>query len=416
MPRFPVLLIVTLLAATGAWGLSPAEARRLLDRAGMGDSPGEEALLLPLDRAAAVDALLDGFGPAPAEIPATASEGALLPKDKPGAGGKEDRKAERDRFQVLQQGWWTQVRTSAQPLHERLVIFWHNHFTSAFESVKSSKALARQHELIRASALGNFRDLTRAMTIDPAMMVYLNTKDNRLGKPNENFARELMELFVLGEGNYTEQDVREAARALTGLSFRSEDGSLVVNPKQHDGGDKTIFGATGRWSWDGLLDLIFAQDAAARWVPRKLALEFWGVEPDPVRLDELAALFRASDFAIRPLVRALLVANEFWDAKVPLIRSPLEFYAASARGFQLDPPADRVVASLKRLGQGLMEPLSVKGWPVGAGWIDADALSVRRQAAETLVALARKGARPAAGVPGLGDPVTTLLTDDWQFK
>lgn len=387
------------------------EAVFLLNRAGLGATEAEIQALAPLDRNQAVDQLLAEAQIRPPALASASYPGPFqlrFPKAKSVDEANQEREVRRldkEAFTRYQLEWLEELRTSTAPLRARMTVFWHNHFTSAYSAVRSAKAMAVQHETIQDYALGNFRAFTRAMTVDPAMMVYLNTVDNKKGKPNENYARELLELFVLGEGQYTEADVVEAARALTGLVFDPDTGRWSFVPARHEPGNKTILGRTGPWTWESLLNLVFDHQAASRWVTQKLAVEFWGAPPSEARLQALATGFRASGFALTPLVEALLKAPEFWDHREPLVRSPLEFLVAHARAVPLKPAPDKMLGLLKRLNQVPGEPLSVLGWPVGSAWIDPDSLAIRRQAVDGLVALAPRGA-----------DLTLLKSEKGQFK
>lgn len=399
------LVFIGFSAGKGA-ALVPAEAKRLLDRAGLGSSAAEEAAYAALDREAAVDRLLAEAGYAgPAWSFPWLSE-PPFPKTSGPEAQRERRRTEKDRFTEFTEAWVRRLCRSPDALGERLALFWHNYFTSSFDAVKSAAALVRQDELIRRRSLGNFREFLVDMTVDPAMMVYLDTAENSRTKPNENFARELLELFSLGEGNYGEADIREAARALAGLRL-DEAGAWRLEPRRADDGVKTIFGKTGRFGRVELIDLVLEQDAAARYLPSRLFREFVGRAPQPAELAPLAAAFRAGGWEIRPLVRAILLSEAFWDAAdPPRVRSPAELLAATVRLAGAEPPGDKLAADLRRLEQPLGDPISVKGWPEGAEWINADAVLARTRLLEQW---ARKLKLPP-------ERRRVVLSDSWQFK
>ena len=359
--------------------LTPEEIVILGHRAGLGLGVVERVEFELLSREAAVDRLLERAAVPDQAWPFSWRSEPLFPKKTDTKDAiKERQKLERERFAEWTRAWGQRLVGDPDGLGERLVLFWHNHFTTSFDVVKSPEALVRQDELIRSQVLGNFRTFLREITVDPAMMVYLNTKDNKKGKPNENYARELFELFTLGEGNYTETDVLEAARCLTGLLADPVTGAWSVSKKQHDEGNKTLFGVTQLGTWETLIDALLTQPAAAEFVPRKLWVEFVGVPPSAPTLVRLATVFRDGGWELKPLVRAILLSPDFWDSTTRYIRSPAELMAVAAREYQKTLAPDKVTNALRRLDQPLGQPVSVLGWPVGPAWINAAAVLDRK--------------------------------------
>src|SRR5450432_4935955 len=225
-------------------------------------------------------------------------------------------------------GWWVEeMLATPSPLTERMTLFWHNHFVSSQQKVKLAELMYRQNVTLRANALGNFGVLLHAIGRDPAMVIYLDSAQNRKGTPNENFAREVMELFTLGEGNYTEQDVKEAARAFTGWSLDRTSGQFVFRRFIHDDGVKTVLGRTGNLDGDQVLDILLAQPATAEFVTSKLWREFVSPDPDPREVRRIAQLFRSSNYDIKVALRALLTCDAFWapENRGTLVKSPVEF-------------------------------------------------------------------------------------------
>ena len=252
------------------------------------------------------------------------------------------------------------ARTSA-PLAERMTLFWHNHFTSSLQKVRSPALMYRQNVLLRRHALGNFGELLAASR-DPAMLVYLDAASNRRGQPNENFAREVMD-FTLGEGQFREDDIREAARAFTGWSIDPASGEYLFRPRIHDSGEKTVLGRKGNFRGEDVLDILLAQPATAQYVAARLWREFVSPQPDPAQLERVARVFRASGYDIRSALRAL------HDRSVLVEREPRRAHpvAGRARGRHAAPVRRRlrrpaaVCAAAARFGAGHFPPAQRQG-------------------------------------------------------
>jgi uncharacterized protein (DUF1800 family) len=224
-------------------------------------------------------------------------------------------------------GWWMgEMLATDAPLAERMTLFWHNHFVSSQQKVRVAKLMYRQNVTLRAHALGDFGALLHAASKDAAMLVYLDGVRNRRGAPNENFAREVMELFTLGEGRYSEQDIKQAARAFTGWSIDVDSGQYLFRPFLHDDGEKTVFGRTGRFDGDAVLDILLAQPATAEFIVSKLWREFVSPHPDEARVKQIAAQFRRNGWSIAQAVRALLMQPGLIarDEDNALVKSPAE--------------------------------------------------------------------------------------------
>jgi uncharacterized protein (DUF1800 family) len=430
LPTIPVARA----AATGFDG-----ARHLLARTGFGaPTPAEVAALESLDHGQALERLLGQWRPraatpppewigetarelreqveafrrerdqAPAGNPPGA-DGATAPKPvKKGVDGRPLRAANPRQEQVRElRNWWLEEMIATdQPLVERMVLFWHNHFTSGFQKVRHVPALYHQNDLFRRHALGNFGALLRAVARDPAMLVWLDGVQNRVRAPNENFARELLELFTLGEGHYTEADIRAAARAFTGWSIDPDSGAFRVYPAQHDGGEKTFLGRTGRFGGDDIVGILLEHPRTAEWVTAKLWREFVSIDVDAAEVKRLAAVFRASRYELRPLLRAMLDAPAFRDParRGTLIKSPVDLIVGTVRVLGLPvPEKTRLARGLQALGQVLFDPPNVKGWPGGQAWITTNTLMLRQQIlrriveATTVAPMEGDGMRPATG-------------------
>jgi len=268
------------------------------------------------------------------------------------------------------------------PLGERMALFWHNHFTTQLRVIGSPQLMLRQHLLFRAQALGNYADLLRSVITDPAMLAYLNGRNNRKGRPNENFARELLELFTLGEGHYTEADIKAAARALSGWTLDPVSGTARFAIPRHDDGEKRFLGHAGHWGLDGIVAILLQTPRTAEWLVEKLWRELISPEPDPVEVKRLAALFRDAGYEVCPLLRALLLSDAFWAPanRGTLIKSPIELIVGTLRRLGLPaPPGPQLVALGRQMGQDLFDPPDVKGWRGQNAWIDANTLLARER-------------------------------------
>jgi uncharacterized protein (DUF1800 family) len=266
-------------AAASAWAqaaapLGPERARQFLTRTGFAPSAADVSAWAGLTHAQAVDRVL-------AQTRTVAGQaapdwvGQPIVKPRELRAMTEDQRALERRaqfgFRLDLRGWWLQEMVATpSPLTERMTLFWHNHFVSAQPKVRYTQLMYRQNVLLRSHATGNFAKLLHAIARDPAMLIYLDTATNRRDAPNENFAREVMELFTLGEGHYTEADIKEAARAFSGWSLDPERLDFVMRPRLHDAGEKTVLGRKGPWQGDDVLDILLEQPATAEFIVRKL--------------------------------------------------------------------------------------------------------------------------------------------------
>jgi len=262
-----------------------------------------------------------------------------------------------------------------------MTLFWHGHFATSQRKVRLGQLMYRQNVLLRREALGNFATLLHAVAKDPAMLIYLDNAGSRREAPNENFAREVMELFTLGEGHYGENDVKEAARAFTGWSLERDTGRFVYRRAWHDDGVKTVLGTTGRFDGDDVLDLLLARPETAEFVAAKLWREFVSPQPDAAEVARWAAVFRDARYEVKPLLRAVLASNAFWaeENRATLVKSPVDLVAGTLRTYGIRPFELRpAVVTCAALGQNLFAPPNVKGWPGGDAWIDAATILGRK--------------------------------------
>ena len=400
---FAWLCVTTLVLAPtpAAAAMGPDDARHLVARTGFGVTAAEMDRFAKLDRAQAVDALLATAHPQPDIAPPRFEDHASVPAPGRSLTPEERREFVRDQNQQTQalRGWWVeQMLATTSPLTERMTLFWHNHFVSSQQKVRLARLMYLQNATFRANALGSFRTLLHAAAREPAMVVYLDSVRNRKGAPNENFAREVMELFTLGEGRYTEQDVKEAARAFTGWSIERPSGAFVDRPRLHDDADKTVFGHRGRYDGDDVLDLILARPETARFIVGKLWREFVSPDPDAAAVTRIAADFQRADYDLKVALRALLLEPAFWAAehRGTLVKSPVELVVGTLHtlGVQPDNAAAFATASAG-MSQVLFAPPNVKGWPGGDTWINSTTLLARKQ---FLAAIAHPAMAPSDDV------------------
>jgi uncharacterized protein (DUF1800 family) len=386
--RFLALgLLVTGLGAFSAHALSPEEIRHLLDRAGFGATPQDIELYRPLSRAQAVDKLLGQLDATTLTPPPE-----FLATERPDAAtyrAVSDKSAEARRdFTVARQGealtirgWWlTEMIQGSSPLRERLALIWHGHFTSAYEKVRVPDLMWRQVALFRDPGTRSFADLLRGIGEDGAMFRYLDVPSSRKNKPNENFARELLELYTLGTGNYSEQDIQEAAKTMVGWRLNMGELRPVFIPATAVSGPKQVLGETVTELKD-VIELLLKRPATARLVTEKLWRAFISPTPDSAQVEALAKRFRDSGYQVRPLVRAILLSDAFWspEAHGRLVKSPVDLVAGTVRRFGMPIKDARWLAIETRLlGQDLLDPPNVRGWPGGMDWITTDSLLKRR--------------------------------------
>jgi len=283
--------------------------------------------------------------------------------------------------------WWLyRMLYSPHPLREKLTLFWHNHFATSNAKVQNAAFMLGQYDLMYRHAQGNFRSLVQEMSSDPAMLVWLDTRGSKKGNPNENYARELMEIFTLGVGNYGERDIREAARAFTGWDVQA--GKGVFRPDQHDASSKSVLGQAGNWQGRDIVRICLEQQAAPAFIVRKLYrfLISESTTPAPELIQPLADRFRASDYDFGALVATMLRSNLFFSptAYRSSIKSPVEFAVGIVRPLEGRIGTTALAATLPALGQNLFNPPSVKGWDGGATWLNGQTLLFRQNLALAL--------------------------------
>jgi uncharacterized protein (DUF1800 family) len=386
------------------------KAAHLLNRAGFGGTEQEIARVMEMGPQDAIDAMMDfpdsGVDEETQSDVPDLSAIENYPKSfaeiRQMTMGKteEERKAFRQKLQMENRqaivqtiGWWLNRMTRGPyPMQEKLTLFWHGHFTTSAKDERAAILMWNQNELLRRNAAGNFRTFVRQVSRDPAMLDYLNNNENRKAHPNENYARELMELFTLGIGNYTEDDVKQGARAFTGWAHDGDE--YVFRRFQHDDGEKTFLGKTGNFNGDDVIDIILAQPACSKFISRELFNYFAYEDIEEGVADSLAEQLRENKWELRPTLRTLFTSKAFYSDKAigSQIKSPVQLVAGTVRMLGLETPQPRLMMSaLNQMGQVPFTPPNVKGWPGGRMWINTSTLFVRYNTAVWLAG----GAVPA---------------------
>ena len=386
--------------------LTLPQACHLARRTGFSALPAQvEALMTFADQQDAIDGLLHQPG----------SEHSLPDwHDLPPPGRTDDMETRQQRQQQrnrmgsdLKYWWFEQMHRNSAPLQEKMTLFWANHFTSSLKKVKWPPALLAQNRTLRANSLGSFRTLLDAMIKDPAMLIYLDNTNSKKHAPNENLARELLELFSMGEGQYSEQDIKELARALTGAAVNQSTGLYQFRRWAHDAGRKTIFGETARFAPDDLADLILRQPQVAPFITNKIWQFLVGTAPEAQDLSTLSQGFRDSNYDIAALVKQILNHAAFWQSAGQIIKSPMELLVGSYQLFGFATPRQRqLLQALKSMGQDLFDPPNVKGWPEGNAWYTSANLAMRERVVGYVVAHAEQ--QPPLTFVLATDPVGNL--------
>jgi uncharacterized protein (DUF1800 family) len=434
-------------------------AAHLLERAGFGGTPAEverfakmtptaavrtlvryqsiRLTLPPFEASGAFDSGLDPFSPSrPAATEKAKAEGeALGVKVKPEGNRRLQQVADRylywlrvSKLESQRVGYWwaNRMLNTPRPLEEKMTLFWHGHFATSDEKVRDYRKMLKQNEMLRAKATGSFRDLLIAVAQDPAMLAYLDAAVNVKGAPNENFAREIMELFSMGVGNYSEEDIREAARAFTGWNYRSLD--FVINPAQHDDGVKTVLGRQGKFDGVQVIDIILSKPVTAEFIAGKLYNYFVREEISPEMRVKLGKLLRDNKYEVAPFLETLLLSQDFYaDASVGTrIKSPVELVVSTYRkmGLKEIPGIPDFNNLTDAMGQKLLFPPNVAGWASGKSWITPGLLLVRGNfvydtvfppidfVATDRVPEDRYGIVPVADKLAMGADVTTATKPD----
>ncbi|WP_298893917.1 DUF1800 domain-containing protein [uncultured Psychroserpens sp.] len=299
----------------------------------------------------------------------------------------EFRDKSKEKLKAYNLAWIERLINTNEALRERMTLFWANHFVCRDENVFH---MVQYNNILREYALGDFGDFVKAISKEPSMLKYLNNKQNRKQKPNENFARELMELFMLGESHYSEEDIKESARAFTGYNNNFE-GEFVFRRMHHDYGFKTFFGSTGRYNGDDIIDIILEQKQCARFICKKIYSYFVNETIDDAKVEELTSIFY-KDYNIEKLMRHIFMSDWFYQQEHigAKIKSPIEFLVGICRTVPVTFESSMDVLKIQKLlGQMLLNPPNVAGWKGGKNWIDSNTIMIRLKLPSILLANAR---------------------------
>jgi len=390
--------------ASDVWQPLPATewnedaARHLLRRTGWSARPEAVTLTLKEGLTATLERLFPSTAPAEFPKPKLITN---LQEDTPDfaqrlrTAAPEDKrllqKEARDRSQQAMADmavrWLQFAAVPARAAVEKWTLFLSDIYVVSFEKVHNAALLYLHHAALRNHSLGSAPALTRAVSRSPAMVQYLDLQESKKDAPNENFARELFELFLLGEGHYTEQDIKDAARAFTG--YRQRFGEYFFVPRQHDNGRKTVFGHTGNFSGNNIIELAYAQPAARTFLPGEMVRFYLTEEPLPAaQLQALGDEWRKNHYDLRALALRFFGSRLFFDAsyRCNYIKSPVQFYLGLVQDLQLDvaPLPRPLLGALRQMGQALFIPPNVRGWLGGRHWINSSTLSARRQLVQSL--------------------------------
>jgi len=289
--------------------------------------------------------------------------------------------------QSLSSYWLFRMLFTPDQLLEKTTLFWHGHFATSAAKVDNARLMLRHGDLLRAHAMGKFVPFVQAISRDPAMLLWLDAASNRKIRPNENYARELMELFCLGVGNYTEDDIKEVARAFTGWEVVRDE--FRFNKYQHDEGTKSFLGKSGNYNGDDAVQVVLAQPAASRFIARKLVKYFVAEEPElsPEIIEPIAKELRENGFEIGPVIRRILSSNIFYSEEAigRMIKSPVSLAIGLLRALEGSTNMNQVAQSLERLGQAVFYPPNVKGWDGGRTWINSSTLLGRANMVRSII-------------------------------
>lgn len=370
--------------------LGERAAAHLLRRAGFGGTPDEVRRYAAMRAGDAVASLL--AVPSPSSIAPPGELANLAPPVSMATDPiqrmmlrqetmvrQQRRRQGREAILALQLWWLNRMLTTTAPLQEKMTLYFHGHFTSRGTPLYPWITY-NQNALFRRSALGNLRELTRDVSKDAAMLIYLNGAQNVAAHPNENYARELMELFTLGVDNYTENDVRDSARGWTGWRVDQRRDTVSFDPSLHDAGQKIFLGRTGNFDGDDIVNIIFDQPQCARFFAASLLNWFVYNDPEPDLVERVAEELRRRNFELAPVIGTILSSNVFHSARAyrALVKSPVEFVVGTHKTLGLSAVNETTLPALQQMGQQLFFPPSVAGWPGGENWLTSGTMIARQ--------------------------------------
>lgn len=380
-------LLLTLsfsLITLNSYALTIQESSNLLSKIGFSPSIKEAEKLKNLSFEQSIDKIINESNSDVENnyIEIDSSELKLKLKNLSKEEKKEYQKKLRDETISLKSWWFKEMLKTDSPLTERMTMFWHNHFTSSIKKIKSPYLMLNQNKLFRKYALGNFGELLKEILKDPAMLIYLDTQNNKKTSPNENFARELLELFTIGEGHYTEKDIKESAKAFTGLRFNREKKEVIFQKKQFNNTQKVFLGEKGNFKPEDIINIILKQEQTSVYITQKLWKEFVSYDLNDIEIKRIAKVFKNSNYEIKSLLKELFLSKEFKNSIGTQIKSPVELMVGTIRQFEVNvtqKELNQLVKYSSSLGQDIFNPPNVKGWSGGNDWISSDTLILRRQ-------------------------------------
>ena len=384
--------------------LSFSDTRHLVTRTALGQEWGGVKALEGKTRAEAISILLSPSAvktPPPPRLTPWANVNRMRTRN--GAGKKQARQIMKREGVRLKRWWMLHLLQNDTPVNEHMTLFWHNHFTSSLEKVEQPNLMLNQNKLLRDNAMGNFRTLLHKVARDPAMLVYLDGSENVKGSPNENFARELLELFTVGRGHYNENDIKAAAVAFTGWGVDRNHGKYVYDARKHDTRPVVFMGQRGSFSGDQIIDIILEKPRTAEYIAEKFWKEFVSDTPPDYRyIKRWGTAFRKSNYNIRTLYSEVLNSEAFWSPryKGTLTKSPIDLVVGTLRALPFPKLPDTELVHISQLlGQDLFDPPTVKGWAGGNEWIDTQTLLVRTSLLNKLTRHSRASAKVQSYLP-----------------
>lgn len=392
------------------------DARHLVSRTGIGAEWKTIARFQNLTRQQAIDYLFSNQNmnlPAPPGMtpwPKTVSLRGNMRRRK------MIKRISRGEGKALQQWWVKHLLATKSPFLERMTLFWHNHFPSSIKKTTQASMLYQQNLMLRKNSLGNFGQMIHDIARDPAMLLYLDGYVSTKEEPNENFGRELLELFTIGIGNYKESDMREAARAFTGWSIDDRNGLFIFKAQDHDNGVKTFLGKRGNFKGEDIINILLQHPRTAETIAKKMWHEFINIsKPDQRVINQWAAVFRNSNYDIKALMNQVLNSKEFWTKsnRGALIKSPIELTLGTLRTLPYTLRRTDLAHNLNIMGQGVFAHPSVKGWSGGKTWISTQSILRRNSMMTNLTSGNLNERKNKGGIASKMPDVTPEQLQQW---
>lgn len=378
-------IFLILIFSLSLYSLTLEESKHLLNRTSFGYTKADLKQFSKFTKEEAVNFLINqGKSTDILAMPLDIKEVSLINKkfkDIPREERKKLRMQRNKKMHEIKTWWYKMMIEPKFSFREKMTLFWHNHFVSEYKVVKSPYMMYKQNQLYRENSLGSFDELLHKSSQDLAMLIYLDNNSNKKSHPNENYARELLELFTLGEGNYSEEDIKEAARAFTGYRINKKKAIFKKIKKHHDNGIKTFMGNKGTFDGSDIIDIILKQEQTSKFITYKLYKEFVSENINYDEVNRLASIFRKSNYDISVLMKNILLSKDFWNNKSNMIKSPVEMMVSLIKNLNLKVKEKEyrfIIRYGKNLGQDLFNPPNVKGWISGEKWIDSTSLVTRK--------------------------------------